>query len=186
MTDQRSFRDQLLAVEPLASNAGNQLQQEIHDMLTKELTTPRKIIFSMVTLFVLGSAGIGGFLALTESELPPAARIGLATGTLFGLAWVVSLVRILRRGVIDVKTDHRRIAQMVWVFTVLMVTFFLFLGMTSPDGVKGLMMIAYSLVFLIGAAVYWLSFRIEEAELNVKEHLLRLELQLAESVNKDG
>jgi hypothetical protein len=42
-------------------------------------------------------------------------------------------------------------------------------------------MIAQSLVFLISAGVYWLNFRIEESELNVKERLLRLELQITNS-----
>ena len=56
----------------------------------------------------------------------------------------------------------------------------LMVGMSAEDRLLGLMMIANGLAFLIGAAVYWLTFRIEQAELNTREKLLQLELRLAE------
>ena len=80
----------------------------------------------------------------------------------------------------DILRDQRRMAQMVWVFTLLMVIFFVIVGMSSPDPTKGLLMIAQSLVFLISAAVYWLTYCIQQVELNTKERLLRLELQITE------
>ncbi len=175
-----SFRDKLLAVEPLAPDIRAQLQKETHDMLIRKLTTPRRVVLGILTLFALVSAGVCGFLAATEPTLPPLARIGLATGVVFGLAWMVALGNILRRGEIHLKLDGRRIAQMVWCFTLLMVVFFVMVGMSTTDRLNGLLMIAQSLVFLISAAVYWLNFRIEESELNVKEKMLQMELQISE------
>lgn len=180
MTHQPTFRDQLLAVEPVAPDAREQLLQEIRDMFTRKLSWPHKIFLSALAIFSLASSAVCGFLAMTEVDLPTVARVGLGTGTLFGLSWLTLFVVILRRGTMDLLHDHRRMAQMVWVFTLLMVIFFVIVGMSSPDPVKGLLMIAQSLVFLISAAVYFLSFRIEAAELNMKERLLRLELQLTE------
>jgi hypothetical protein len=180
MNANRSFRDKLLAVAPLAPDIRAQLQQETHDMLVRKLTVPRRIVLCTVMLFALASAGVCGFLAATEATLPPLARIGLATGVVFGLGWMIALGSILRRGEIHLKLDGRRIAQMVWCFTLLMVIFFVVVGMSAADRLMGLLMIAQSLVFLIGAAVYWLNFRIEEAELTVREKMLQLELQICE------
>jgi hypothetical protein len=61
-----------------------------------------------------------------------------------------------------------------------MVVFFLMAGMSLHDRLLGLMMIANGLVFLVGAGVYWLTYRIGQAELETRERLLQLELRLAE------
>jgi hypothetical protein len=68
---------------------------------------------------------------------------------------------------------------MVWCFTVLMMTFFLAAGMGDQDRLQGLMLIAGGLPFLIGAGVYWLNYRIEQAELSAREQFLQLELRVA-------
>ncbi len=149
-------------------------------MLTKKLTGPRRVIFSIVAVAASVSALVCGSLAITEPQLPPLARVGLATGVLFGLAWVIAIVSVLRRGEIDLKRDGRRIAQMVWGFTLLMSIFFCAVGMSRPDNPVSVLLMVQSLVFLISAAVYWLNHRIEESELNVKEKLLEIELHLAE------
>lgn len=149
-------------------------------MLTKKLTGPRRVIFCIVAVAASVSALVCGSLAITEPQLPPIARVGLATGVLFGLAWVIAIVSVLRRGEIDLKRDGRRIAQMVWVFTLLMSIFFCAVGMSRPDKPVSVLLMVQSLVFLISAAVYWLNHRIEESELNVKEKLLEIELHLAE------
>lgn len=149
-------------------------------MLIKKLTTPRRVFFCFVAVAASVSALICGSLALTEPQLPPLARLGLATGVLFGLGWVIALVSILRRGEMDLKRDARRIAQMVWCFTLLMSIFFCAVGMSRPDKPVSVLLMVQSLVFLVSAAVYWLNHRIEESELNVKEKLLEIELHLAE------
>jgi hypothetical protein len=182
--DKASIGDRLLAVEPLSSNARQQLQQELHIMFIRELTTTRRVVFGILAIAALTSAIVCGSLAVTEPTLPTLARIGLAVGTLFGLAWAAVAARICWRGVLDIKLDARRIATMVWVFTVLMMVFFLMVGMSAKDRMLGLMMIANGLAFLIGAGVYWLTYRIEQAELNTREKLLQLEMRLAELSEK--
>ena len=149
-------------------------------MLTKKLSTPRRVFFCFVAVAATGSALVCGSLALTEPQLPTLARLGLATGALFGLAWVIALVSILRRGEMDLKRDARRIAQMIWGFTLLMSIFFCAVGLSRPDKLLSVLLLLQSLVFLISAAVYWLNHRIEESELNMKEKLLEIELHLAE------
>lgn len=149
-------------------------------MLTRKLTTLHRVFLCAVAIGALASAILCGSLALTELQLPLMARLGLATGVLFGLAWIILIVSVLRRGEMNLKRDARRIAQMVWGFTLLMTIFFCAIGMSHPDKLLSVLMMLQSLVFLISAAVYWLNHRIEEAELNVKEKLLEIELHLAE------
>jgi hypothetical protein len=174
------LRDRLLAVGSPSADFQTQFQKEIRSMFIRKLSAPRRMFFYFVAVGASISALVCGSLALTEPQLPPMARFGLATGVLFGLSWVIAIVSILRRGEIDLKRDGRRIAQMVWVFTLLMSIFFCVVGMSRPDKPLGVLLMLQSLVFLISAAVYWLNHRIEESELNVKEKLLELELHLAE------
>lgn len=174
------FSDRLAAVEPLAAEPRKHLEEELHAMFVRELTTPRRVFFGIVATIAFVSAVVCGALAATEADLPILARIGLGTGTLFGLTWTVVAARICFRGTIDLKVDNRRIAAMVWVFTVLMMVFFLMVGMSAEDRLLGIMMVANGLAFLISAGVYWLTHRIEQAELATHEKLLQIELRLAE------
>lgn len=177
-----TFRDRLLAVEPPPASVQERYQQEIQQMLTKELSRPRRAVMIVALLAAVVMAGVFVFLLATEANLPIAAKIGFALGLVFSLGWIIVLGGILRQGTIDLLRDERRIAQMVWVFTVGMTVLFLYAGMATLGTGRellGLMLIGQSLAFLIGAAVYWLNYRIGEAELSMKERLLQLEMHLA-------
>ena len=174
-----SLGKRLLAVEPLAPASQQQLQQELALMFQREISGTRRTFFGGVAFSALVSGGVCGALALTEPELPTLPRVALAVGSLFGLAWAIVAGRIAWRGGLDMKRDAYRIATMVWGFTVLMTTFFLMAGMSARDPVQGIKMIVGSLPFLVGAAVYWLTYRIEQAELTTREQLLQMELRMA-------
>ena len=148
-------------------------------MFQRELSTPRRFFFGAVAIGGVISGLVCATLALTEPELQPLPRTALAVGSLFGIAWAVVAARISWRGALDLKADARRIATMAWSFTVLMMTFFLVAGMSARDPMQGVRMIVGGLPLLIGAGVYWLNYRIENAELNAQEKLLQLELRLA-------
>ena len=180
MNHHASLGDRLVAVESLSADSRTQLEQELAAMFVKELTAPRRIFIAIVGITSLSMAALCALLAVTEARLPLLPRVGLGCGTLFGLAWAALALRVVRRGSLDLKVDARRMATMVWGFTTLMMVFFMLAGMSSPDRLLGLMMIACGLSFLIGAGVYWLNYRIEQAELNTREQLLRLELRLAQ------
>lgn len=149
-------------------------------MLIRKFSTGARVFLTLLIIADFAAAILIGSLVVTEPDLPLLARVGLGVGSLFAIAWGAWFVRLLRRRELDVRQDGRRMAQMVWVFTLLMVIFMVIVGAATPDRAKGVIMILQSFVFLIGAAVYWLTQRIEHAELNVTERLLRLELQLAE------
>lgn len=183
MNSHSSFREQLLAAGKTGDDQTARLQQEIQAMLTKELTRPRKLFYAVVLTASLGMAGLFSALLATEPTVPPTARIAFVMGLLFSMGWIVHLGRILWTGKLNIKSDARTTANMVWVFTVSMAVLFTFAGMSTlgnGDELKGLMIIAQGLMFLIAAGVYFLGQRIEEAELSTAERLLRLQLQLSE------
>ena len=185
-SDRANVGDRLIALEPLPPDSQKHIQQELQAMLTRELGKPARLFCGLVAVNSLIMTVVCGFLAVTEAKLPLLARIGLGTGTLFGLAWMIVAGRVAWRGTMDLKSDSRRMASMVWIFTLLMMVFFLMVGMTAKDRMLGLMMITQGLAFLIGAAVYWLTHRIEQAELSTRERLLQLELRLAEMWERQG
>jgi uncharacterized membrane protein len=153
-------------------------------MFVRELTIPRRVVFSIIGVVAFVSAMVCGMLSVTEPELPRLARVALGVGTMFGLAWTTVLARIVWRGAIDLKVDNRRIAAMVWIFTVLMMVFFLMVSMSVEDRLLGILMVSNGLAFLVGAAVYWLTHRIEQSELATHEKLLQLELRVTELIEK--
>ena len=46
-----SFRDQLLAVEPLAPDVRHRLEQEIHNMMIRQLKLPARVFIAAVALY---------------------------------------------------------------------------------------------------------------------------------------
>jgi len=182
----KTFSDRLVSVESLKPNVQEQLEKELHNMFIRELNTPRRMLFGIIATFAAISGLVCASLVLTEQELPIAARVGLGVGSLFGIAWAVIIGRICWSGNLNLRLDGKRMAQMAWVFTVLMMTFFLYLGMSVEDRIQGIMMIAYGLPFLICAGVYWLNYRIEQSELTTREKLLKLELQLTKLFENSG
>jgi hypothetical protein len=185
-TSSPDFAERLVSADPLPADRKSQLQQELNGMFEKQLTLPRRIAFAVVCVFALVSSALCGYLAVTEPDLPTSGRVALSVGTLFGLAWAAVGIRILKRGAIDLKRDHRKTANMAWSFTVLMVVFFLITGMSIEDRLLGLMMIAQSLAFLIGAAVILVTQRIEQSELATRERLLQIELLVTDLLERQN
>lgn len=179
-----TFRDQLLKADRTAPELDEKYRKELTAMLEKELSLARKLVFTVVAVAALVSGCVCAFLAATEPELPLAARAALAVGSVFAVAWLFTMIAVLRRGKLQLKTDSRRIAVMVWTFSVLTMVLWLYLGMSSTDPLRGIQIILYGLTFLIGAAVYWLSHMVERNELSTREKLLELELRLAELAEK--
>ena len=180
MTERSRFRDQLLAVEPPPADLRDRLQQEIQTMFVRKLSVTSRAFISLIMVADFAAAVLCAWLLFTETTLPTLARVGLGTGVLFALAWGSWFVFMLRHGETNIRRDGAIMAGMVWTFTVLMSIFMIVVGATTEDRSKGMIVILQALFFLVGAAVYFLSQRIEAAQLNVTERLLKMELQLTE------
>jgi hypothetical protein len=179
-TDRRLLREQLLAVEPPSPDLRDRLQLEIQNMFVRKLSRLSRTFLIIMLLVDLAAGILCGSLAFTEQNIPLIARLGLASGVVFSLAWVAFFVSVLRRGEMNVRRDSAVMGAMVWVFTLVMCILMVMGGAMLEDRGKGAIIILYALFFLISAAVYFLSQRIEAAQLNVTERLLRMELQLTE------
>ena len=181
-TNRHLLRNQLLSIEPPPPDLRDRLQKEIQNMFVRKLSTTSRVFISALIVFDLAAAVLCGSLAVTEPNLPVIARIGLGTGVLFALAWVALFAVVLRRGEMNVRRDSALIGAMVWGFTLVMCILMVMGGAMLEDRGKGAIIILYALFFLISAAVYFLSQRIDAAQLNLTERLLRMELQLTELV----
>jgi len=157
-------------------------------MFVRKLSTTNRVFLYAVILFDFATAVLCASLVVTEEKLPAIARIGLGAGVLFALAWGGWFVTVLRRGEMNIRRDGAVMAAMVWCFTLLMCIFMVMGGAMLEDRGKGAIIILNALFFLIGAAVYFLAQRIEAAQLNLTERLLRMELQITELVQgkKEG
>jgi hypothetical protein len=155
-------------------------------MLEKPLTFPGKLFLAAVLVGSLAITVYLGVLAVIQVELPVLARLGLAGGAVFGAAWAVLCGRALRRGTLEMRTEPAVLAGLAWVFAVLLETCFLVLAPQFPDHFYATVALFTGLVILIGAGVMMVCVRLQQAELQTREALLRLEYRIAELTEKQS
>lgn len=180
MPPEPSLRDQLCELETHNPLLRERYTQEVQAMLEKKLTWRSKWFLAAVTVTSLAIAAYLGGLAVVRSELPPLARVGLAGGAVFGLAWAFLGWRVLRRGTWELRTHPAAMAALAWCFAVLLETCFLVLAPQFPDPFQATVALFTGLVILVGAGVMMVTVRIQQAELRTQEALLRLEYRIAE------
>ncbi len=177
----QSFCDQLLEKEQLNPSYKEKYEKEVKAMIEHKLTGIKKLSHIIALIMSLGFVILFGTLAVVvPKELPILARLGFVVGAIFGLIWVVILIRILKKGVLNLKTDSKFMAGITWVFVVIMMTLFLLIGGKNPNSVASVFMVVYGIVFLIGAAAGLINTVIQQSELNTREKLLEIEYHLAE------
>ncbi len=184
MPHEPTLRDQLCELEPQNPLLRERYLQEMKAMLEKPLTFPGKLFLAAV---LIGSLAIMVFLAvqaLVHVELPALARLGMAGGAVFAAAWAFLCGRALRRGTLELRTEPAAKAGLSWVFAVLLETCFLVLAPQFPDHFQATVALFSGLVLLIGAGVMLVCVRLQQAELQTREALLRLEYRIAELSEK--
>jgi MFS family permease len=174
------LRDRLCELEPRNPLLRERYAKELQNMLEKKLLLPMKVFLALVAV---GSIAIAIFLsthALIHEALPPLARVGLAGGALFALAWAGLAAWTLRRGTLNLRIQPVAMAVLSWLLAVLMETCFLVLAPAFPDHFHALLALFCGLVILVGAGVMLVCTRVQQAELRMQESLLRLEYHVAE------
>jgi len=180
MPREPNFRDQLCELEPHNLLLREHYLQEVQAMLEKTLTFPGRLFLAAVLVGSVAITVFLGALALIHGELPVLARLGLAGGAVFAAAWAVLCGRVLRRGTWKLRTEPAVLAGLFWVFAVFLETCFLVLAPQFPDHFHATVALFSGLVILIGAGVMLIGVRVQQAELQTREDLLRLEYRLAE------
>jgi hypothetical protein len=185
MPREPSLRDRLCELEPHNPLLRERYLQEMQAMLAKTLSFPGKLFLAAVLVGSLAITVFLGAMALIHVELPVLARLGLAGGAVFGAAWAVLCGRALRRGSWELRTEPVALAGLLWGFAVLLETCFLVLAPQFPDHFQATVALFSGLVILIGAGVMLVGVRLQQAELQTREALLRLEYRIAELSEKE-
>jgi hypothetical protein len=176
-----NFSDRLISLEQDNPSFRERYEKEIKRMLEKTLTPIQRFAFGFTAVICAGFAVFFAYIGLvTARELPVLIRAGFGLGVLFGVAWAVIGGKIALRGKMNRRTQPNALNGMAWAFVVLMQTIYLLAGGAHPDRVVSVFMVLFGLTFMLGGAVFLLTNRIEQSELNMKEKLLGIELRLAE------
>lgn len=175
-----NFRKRLLKSENFNKELREKYNREVHMLLEKKLTAPRKWFMTANIAMMLGLSAFFLYKMIAFSALPFLARVGFGVGVLFALSFAVLLFSIVRRGSINIKSDSNWYAGLIWVFLVIMITLFMLIGGRMHDTARGISMVLNGLVFLVGGVVFLLQNTITQANLKLQEKLLEIELRLAE------
>jgi hypothetical protein len=174
-----SFRDRLCEMEPQNAQLRAKYEENLRNIMEQRLTPMMKAFIVCVGVGSIVIAIFLGALAWVHDELPPLARLGLATGSAFGVAWALLVGWTLKKGTWFGKIQPTIIAGLSWTLAVLMETCFLVLAPQFRDQYLGTVVIFSGLVILIGAGVGLLATRIQQTELTMRESFLRMEYRLA-------
>ena len=173
-----SFRERLLRLEQVTPALKERYDKEVQAMLENRITgSSRRALLRGIVMNVVIAVLLVTFSIIAPAGVPLFARIPVAVAALFSVGFVILLLRILRRGSFDVKSDTAAINGMVWVFGLLITVLFILI---VPNSILGLRMIIFALVFLVIGAVFRIRHVIEQSELKTREKLLEIEYLLAE------
>jgi len=172
-------REELLNLEPSDPRLRDRHQKAIADHLEKFRPGFGTIRYAAVGLAGLVGALVCGSLSLTEpASTPMPIRALLALFALIGLGWSVfagwGLAR--RRG--DYAAERALAAKMAFGFTLAAVMGLSFASSLTGKDAQGAPLIATGLGLLVLASVLLTNARIEQAELAIREQILRLEARL--------
>jgi hypothetical protein len=174
------LRDQLCGLEPQDPLLRERYAKELQAMLEQKLSLPMKVFLGLVTVASIVIVIFLGTQAVIQDKLPALARVGLAGGVVFSLAWAGLTAWTLRRGSLSLRTQPAAIAGLSWTFAVLLETCFLVLAPGFPDHFHALLALFCGLVILLGAGVMLVCTSVQQAALRMQESLLRVEYRLAE------
>ena len=181
MTDNADLREKLLSAEVVSADLKMKYEARVKNLLERPLKAHERVAW---TLAAVGSVCISIFFVCmavrAPGGFPLVGRLLFIAGTVFPLGWTVLSVVILRRGTARMKWDSNVSAGLTWMFLVVMMTADLLLGSSMTDVARGTQLILTGTVFLIMFGHMVPLNRINQAELNLREDMLRLQLQIAE------
>lgn len=175
------LREQLLIKEAWDSPLGEKYKSEIQDLLIQKLTPVRRWSLAIVSIFLLGSCVMFGWLALSQTELPSLVRLYFVEGVIFQIVGLVHCVRVLRSGVFHRRRDPIFRSGLMWCFAVVLAVHFLMFIPEVPDVKTGLLFLGVALAAMIGTGLQLLRTCIEQSELNTSELMLKTVLRLKDT-----
>lgn len=182
------LRNRLLEQQQIDEEAEKRFRMEVCRMTEKKLTFIGRISWSFVGIIGILFAALFAYKSWSmPTEIPLLARLVFVGGAIFGVAWVLIAVHILRKGSLNLKTDENTVHGLTWLVMVLMMTAFLLIGGQMENRILSISMVLYGLVFFVIFAIpAFISLRINRLELTIREQLLRMEIRLAENTTNQN
>ena len=179
---QRQYPERLLEMEQITPALKEKYDMELQTMIEQPIKGVRKLPWIIATAGGVGFMLLFGTVAIiAPAEFPLLGRLTFAAGAVFGLAWTILGIVILRRGSMNLKTHAPAAAGMGWGLTIIVATFALLtMGNEARESLVGVRMCLAALIFLVPAATFMIHSRIQQSELRTREKLLEIEYRLAE------
>jgi len=181
---QKQFRDRLLDAQQVNETLHEQYEKEIKAMFEETLTGAKRLMWLGAAVGGIFFLVLGGTLSIIVSKFEPGFPIGgrliFGFGAVFGLGWAIVAGRIAWKGKLDRKVDANVTTGMSWAFVIIVTTIALVTSGRFSDPARGALMIVSCLAFLIPAAMFMISNRVDQAELRTREQLLEIKYRLAE------
>lgn len=178
--EKNTFRERLLASESTTPALRERYEREVHMLLEKKLTAPRRWGIYAILAVLAAQVAIFGYALFIPEEFPILGRIGFGVGVLFALAFAAVLVSVLKRGSVNLKDHPNTMIGIMWGFLVIMITLFMLVAGRLSDPTTGISMVLNGLVFLTFGVVFFLQNTVNQAQLKTEEKLLEIELRIAE------
>ncbi len=180
------LREKLLALEDDTPLLKEKYEKEIHKMLEKPVKPHEKVLLQIGTGLSAFLGIVFVFIGATNSEkLPVMASMFLFAASLIFFTGAYIAYRYSTSKTHTIKI-HELSACALYISTIILWVITLLLPVNEGDEVMANHFMLYGLAFLIFGTFAMVHFYISRAERNTKEHLLKLELQLAELNEKLG
>ena len=178
-TPPADFRDRLLAAQETTPALRDEYRREL-DALLNHTLTPRTRLFVWGGI-ALAIAFIGMCVrALLVYGADPQVRITQPAFIVTALGFAGWFVLILRRGGFARKTSYQVQEWVGGLALAAVVAVPMFTGLDSPDDPASSFALLWSIIALIVAFAWGTGNRIAAANLETREHLLRIESRLAD------
>jgi hypothetical protein len=182
---QQTFRERLLGAE--RSSPTEKYRKEMAELHERRLSPTQRAIIVFVAIGALAAAVVMGWLAAVPPRpLPMLSRFGLGFWAMCSLVASALASGAAQRGVMKRKIDPNRISALIYVsLVVFAITLLALMGQVSDVG-KRVIMGSVALFVLGIGAVFLITNRLDQMELQTREKLLEIELELHRFTQEAG
>jgi hypothetical protein len=174
---EQKFRERLLSVGQASPT--EKYRKEMAELHERRLSPTQRAIMVLVTISALVAAGFMGWLAaFPPRHFPLLSRVGLGFWATCSLVASVLASGVARRGAVRRRIDPNRIVAFIYVSVVVFAIAMVALMGQVPDAGKRVIMGSIALLVFGMASVFLVTSRLEQMELQTREKLLEIELEL--------
>jgi hypothetical protein len=179
------FRDRLLAAQPTTPALRDEYRRELDALLNHTLTPATRLL--TWGGIVAGLVFVGLCVrALLVYGADPQVRVIQPAFIVTALGFVAWFVLILRRGGFARKTSYQVVEWVGGLALSAIIAVPMFTGLDKPSDPASSFAMLWSIVALITAFAWATGNRIAAANLETREHLLRIESRLADLADRQS